>query len=153
MLWTRDLHAFFDYTIGSTEILVNDVSNGHPSVGIISPLTLVFEVLKYAFAVLLDTLNVAEERVALRLENVRRELTSWRSGGRWRIKGVKHGDTVGLAERLKAHLIDQGLDGVSVGSLYDSWARRDYPTTNTKVYLCIQLLDLSLLFLHVLYPF
>lgn len=112
-----------------------------------------FEVLEDALAVSLDTLYVAEEGVALGLEDVSSELTSWRGGGGRGIEGVKHGDTVRFAEWFKTHLVDQGLNSVSVGVGYDSWLRCDYPATNANVCLSIQLLHLPLLLLHGLYPF
>ena len=105
--------ALFDDAVGSAEVFVHNVSDNRPAIGIAISLTLVFKVMKNIFAVLLDTLYVAEEGVALGFENVGCELTSGRSGGCRRVEGVEHGDAIGFTEWLQAHFVDQSL-----GSLY-----------------------------------
>lgn len=72
-------------------------------------MTLVFKIFEDTFAISLDCLNVSEECVTLRLEDVSCELASWRNGSRGRVESIEHGDAVGFAEWFETHLVDQGL--------------------------------------------
>lgn len=104
-----DLLTFFDYAIGSAKVLVDDFADYCPAVGIGWTFTLVLKVLKYAFAILLDRLDVSEEGVSLRLEDGRSELASRRRSRFRRVESIQHGKAIGLAEGFQAHFIDKSL--------------------------------------------
>lgn len=72
---------------------------------------MVFEVGEDAFAVLLDGLDVAEEGVALGVEDCGGELGGWWEGMRGGVEGVEHGDAVGFGEGVEAHFVYKGLGG------------------------------------------
>lgn len=106
---TCDLKALFNYTIGCSEVLVNTLADGCPTIFIFGPFALEFKVLENILPILLDRSDVAEECVALRFEDRRSQLTGRGGSGRGRVEGIEHSNTIGLVERLKAHFIDQGL--------------------------------------------
>lgn len=104
-----DLLALLNNAIGGAKVFVNYFSHNRPASRILRPLALVFKVLKYAFAVLLDRDDISQESVTLSGNDTGRELPSWwwRSC-RW-IKGIEHGVTVGFVERFQSHFVYQSL--------------------------------------------
>jgi len=104
-----DLLALLYNAIGGAKVFVNDFPHNRPAIRILRSFALVFKVLEYAFAVLLDPCDISEESVALRGENSRCELPRWWWRRYWWIKGVKHGVTIGFIERFQAHFVYQSL--------------------------------------------
>ena len=103
--------ALVDDGVGRAQVLVDDLADDGPAVGLVRPARLLLEVGQHAFAVALHRLDVAEEGVALGGEDRGGEL--WGGGeGRGRgVEGVEHGDAVGFGEGDEPHLVDEGLGG------------------------------------------
>lgn len=83
-----------------------------------------------------DSVDVAEEPVTLRLENLKCQLRggSWGCIRDWWEESVEHGNVVGFALGLKKHVVNQS------------------PTAETNVDLSVQSLEVASLAIHILQP-
>lgn len=124
--------AFSKDVVDSSEIHVEGMPYGRPTILVCCPLALLHEVVEYLGTILLDALNVLEEAFTLPLQDCSSEFGSGLRGDDRRVQGVEHGNAVVLIKGFERQLIDEDLGGFELALAHQRVCSKYYVLTHRR---------------------